>query len=83
VCAHRPDEFDKRFGVADSRYVLQDYPIARQERRGNNGERCVLVAGRFNGPGQAPATFDDVLDGGQEGLVWARKYMTVEARILK
>ncbi len=61
--ADRADQLHQRFGIADPRHVLQRDGMLGQQRRGDDRQRGVLVAGRLDGAGQAVAALDDVLDG--------------------
>ena len=60
--AHRAHEIDEGFGVADTRYVIENDSLRSQQRRGNDRQRRVLVAAGLNRAGQPAPAFDDVAD---------------------
>ena len=59
--ADRPDQLDQRFGIANARDVLQRHRVLGQQRRGDDRQRRVLVAGGLDGARQPVTAFNDVL----------------------
>ena len=48
-----------RLGVADPRHVVEHHRLGRQQARGEDRQRAVLVAGRPHASAQGPAALDD------------------------
>ena len=59
----RADQLDQGLGIANARNVFQRDRVLGQQRRGDNRQRSILVAGRLDGARQPVTTFNDVLKG--------------------
>ena len=67
--ADRADQLHQRLGVADARNVFERDRLLGEQRRGDDRQRGVLVAGGLDGAGKPVAAFDDVLDGRHASLL--------------
>ena len=66
--ADRADQLHQRLGVANARHVLKRHRMLGQQRRGDDRQRGVLVAGRLDRAGKPVSPLDHVLDrGGRPG----------------
>ena len=61
--ADRADQLDQRFGVANPGHVFEGDRMLGQQRRRDDRQRGVLVAGRLDGARQPVTAFNDVLKG--------------------
>ena len=58
----RSDQLDEGFGIANARHILEGEGVLGQQRCGDDGKGCVLVAGGRNAALQAAPSFDDIAD---------------------
>src|ERR1700756_1480028 len=62
-CTDRADQLHQRLGVADARYIVEGDGMLGEQRRSDDRQRRVLVAGRLDGATEPVAALNDILDG--------------------